>query len=338
MSTNPSSVHRSAHNIGYVLFGSALALFVAVLVSLLCGVSVYSPYQVFSDSEVRAIVMQLRLPRTISAVLVGAGLSVVGATYQAIFRNYLASPFTLGVSSGAALVASVALLFGLSASRYSFDVGVFALIGALVSILLITLLHRLNRRGDSSSLLLIGIVFSFFCSSVMTLLQYVADYSQLFQVTRWLMGGIPTATWGDLCIGVLAFSVVFAWALRNARGLDLMLFGDDFALVKGVDVAQLTRTAFILTSVVVGWVVAQCGVIGFVGIIVPALARLLVGVTHSRLIILSALLGALLVVMCDVAGRVVISPFEVPAGVFSAVIGGPVFVLLMLKAGQRVVP
>jgi iron complex transport system permease protein len=230
----------------------------------------------------------------------------------------------------------VALLFGFSASRYSFDIGVFALLGALVSIFIITLIHRINRRGDSNSLLLIGIVFSFFCSSVMTLLQYVADYSQLFQVTRWLMGGIPTASWSDLCIGALAFGVVFAWALRNARGLDLMLFGDDFASVKGIDVAHVTQTAFILTSVVVGWVVAQCGVIGFVGIIVPAVARLLVGVTHFRLLIVSALLGALLVVLCDVAGRVIISPFEIPAGVFTAVIGGPAFVLLMVKAGKRV--
>jgi iron complex transport system permease protein len=115
-----------------------------------------------------------------------------------------------------------------------------------------------------------------------------------------------------------------------------MLFGDDFASVKGIDVAHVTQTAFILTSVVVGWVVAQCGVIGFVGIIVPAVARLLVGVTHFRLLIVSALLGALLVVLCDVAGRVIISPFEIPAGVFTAVIGGPAFVLLMVKAGKRV--
>jgi iron complex transport system permease protein len=337
MSLALCSVERSSRNIGYVLLGSALCLCLAVLASLLCGVTLYSPYEVISDSDVRSIVMQLRLPRTICAVLVGAGLSVVGATYQAIFRNYLASPFTLGVSSGAALVASIALLLGFSASRYSVDVGVFALLGALASIFIITLLHRINRRGDSNSLLLIGIVFSFFCSSVMTLLQYVADYSQLFQVTRWLMGGIPTATWSDLGIGALAFGVVFAWALRNARGLDLMLFGDDFASVKGIDVAQITQTAFILTSVVVGWVVAQCGVIGFVGIIVPALARLLVGVTHSRLLIVSALLGALLVLVCDVAGRVVISPFEIPAGVFTAVIGGPAFVLLMIKAGKRIV-
>jgi iron complex transport system permease protein len=335
MSINVDDAQRPAKNTDYLLLCAALFLCVGVLLSLLCGVTFYSPHEVFTNLEVRSIVISLRLPRTLCAVLVGASLSVVGATYQAIFRNYLASPFTLGVSSGAALLASVSLLFGFSSSRYSLDIGVFALIGALASIFIITLLHRINRHGDSNSLLLIGIVFSFFCSSVMTLLQYLADYSQLFQVTRWLMGGIPTATWSDLGLGALAFGVVFVWALRNARGLDLMLFGDDFASVKGVDVAQLTQTAFICTSIVVGWVVAQCGVVGFVGIIVPALARLMVGVTHFRLIILSALLGALLVLMCDITGRVLISPFEIPAGVFTAVIGGPAFVWLMVKSRQR---
>jgi iron complex transport system permease protein len=318
-----------------VILGVFLVLVCVTALSLLCGATFYSPRVAFSDPDAGSIIVNLRLPRTLCAILVGAGLSVAGATYQAIFRNYLASPFTLGVSSGAALSASAALLFGWCSSRYGLDIGVFALMGALASIVMITAIHSCNRKGDTQSLLLVGIVFSFFCSSVMSLLQYLADYSQLFQVTRWMMGGIPTASWGDLGIGATAIGVVIIWALKNAHGLDLMLFGDDFAAVKGVDVSRLTRTAFVLTSVVVGWVVAQCGVIGFVGIIVPAIARLLVGLTHARVLLLSALLGALLVVLCDVAGRVTVPPFEIPAGVFTAVVGGPVFVVLMLRPVRR---
>jgi iron complex transport system permease protein len=208
---------------------------------------------------------------------------------------------------------------------------VFALVGAFASIMLILSVYRLSYRKDSNTLLLVGIVFSFFCSSLLTLFQYVADYSQLFQITRWMMGGIPVAGWDDLILGAVCVAVVFVWSLRNTRGLDLMLFGDDVAAVKGVDTRRLTTATFILTSFVVGWIVAQCGVIGFVGIIVPALARLLVGVSHAQVIPLSALLGALLVLACDIAGRLLIAPFEIPAGVFTAVLGGPAFVVLLCR-------
>lgn len=307
----------------------------AVAISLLCGVTWYSPATLASNPEALSIVLNLRMPRTACAVLVGAGLAIVGTTYQSIFKNYLASPFTLGVSSGAALAASAAVIFGVTSSRYGLDVGLCALVGAFLSIILILCVHQRQRSRDSNSLLLVGIVFSFFCSSLMTLMQYLADYSQLFQVTRWMMGGIPSASMADLGVGAVCVSVTFLWALRNARGLDLLLFGDDVASIKGVDVANVTKTTFIFTSFVVGWVVAQCGVIGFVGIIVPALARMLVGISHVRVLPLAAVLGALLVLACDVVGRLIMMPFEVPAGVFTAVLGGPAFVLLLLFPPRR---
>jgi iron complex transport system permease protein len=169
----------------------------------------------------------------------------------------------------------------------------------------------------------------------MTLLQYVADYSQLFQVTRWMMGGIPSVEWRDLAIGAVCVGVTFAWSMRNSRGLDLLLFGDDVATIKGVDVAHLTNTTFVFTSFVVGWVVAQCGIIGFVGIIVPAVARMLVGISHARALPLAAVIGALLVVVCDVLGRIIIAPFEVPAGVFTAVLGAPAFVFLLVQPPRK---
>jgi iron complex transport system permease protein len=314
---------------------SLACLIGAVTLSLLCGVTWYSPATVVSEPEARSIVWNLRMPRTVCAVLVGAGLAIVGTTYQSIFKNYLASPFTLGVSSGAALAASAAVIFGFTSSRHGIDVGLCALVGAFLSIVVILGVHRRQKARDSNSLLLVGIVFSFFCSSLMTLMQYLADYSQLFQVTRWMMGGIPSIGWSDLGIGAVCVSVTFVWALRNARGLDLLLFGDDVASVKGIHVAQLTSTMFVFTSFVVGWVVAQCGIIGFVGIIVPAVARILVGISHVRVLPLAAVLGALLVVACDVLGRLVVVPFEVPAGVFTAVLGGPAFVLLLLFPPRR---
>jgi iron complex transport system permease protein len=317
-----------------VFFIALLALATVVVASLLCGVTSFTPWEAVSNDETRALILQLRLPRTLCAVVVGGGLAIVGAIYQSIFRNYLASPFTLGVSSGAALAASSALVLGFGSAWGGLDIGVYALLGALGSIGSILAVYRLNARNDSNTLLLIGIVFSFFCSSLLTLLQYVADFSQLFQVTRWMMGGIPLVSWDDLVLGTMCVLVVLVWALRNARGLDLMLFGDDLASVKGIDARRLTTATFVLTSFVVGWVVAQCGVIGFVGIIVPALSRLLVGVSHSRVLPISAVLGALLVVLCDLAGRMLIAPFEIPAGVFTAVLGGPAFVVLLCRPSR----
>jgi iron complex transport system permease protein len=315
--------------------GSAIFLLAAFCLSLLVGATVYSPWQLVSDDHARGIVLQLRLPRVLCCALVGAGLAVIGVAYQALFRNYLASPFTLGVSSGAALCASAALVFGLASTRGGLDVGLFALIGALCSIALILTVARRVRRADSQSLLLVGIVFSFFCSSIMSLIQYLADYSQLFQVTRWMMGGIQAVGWSDLGIGAMCAAVTCTWLLSHSRQLDLMLFGDDLASVKGLDPVRFSRITFVLSSFLVGWIVSQCGIIGFVGIVVPAISRILVGVSHSRVLPISLLLGALLVVSCDLLGRVVIAPFEIPAGVFTSLIGGPVFVLLLLGGGRR---
>lgn len=318
-----------------VVILACLALLVTCFSSLLCGITNFSPSDLYTDPEARSVVLNLRLPRTVFAVLVGAGLSMVGACYQALFKNYLASPFTLGVSSGAALAASSALVFGLTSSSIGLDISVCAIIGALVSIAVITSITMRQRYGSASTLLLIGIVYSFFCSSLLTLLQYLCDYAQLFRVTRWMMGGIPTVAWGDLLLGAVFVAATFAWLMRNERGLDLILFGDDIARVKGIDVSRLTRTSFVLTSLVVGWVVAQCGVIGFVGIIVPALCRMVIGIRHKFLIPLSCVVGGILVVACDVVGRVAIAPFEIPAGVFTSVIGGPAFIVIMLAQGRK---
>lgn len=330
---------------GYLVTGLASLLAIALGSAALLGVTNYAPWSVLSDPEARSIVVDVRLPRVLCSALVGAGLAVVGVAYQALFRNYLASPFTLGISSGAALCASTALIFGFTTSRGGIDVGLCALVGALLSIVVIlAIAKRLDRpngrrnglaTADSHSLLLVGIVFSFFCSSVMTLLQYVADYSQLFQVTRWMIGGIPTLSWGELAVGMVCALVIVAWLWAHSRQLDLMLFGDDMAAVKGLDAPRFSRATFVLSSFLVGWIVAQCGVIGFVGIVIPAIARTLVGVSHARVLPIALLLGALLVVSCDLVGRVVIAPFEIPAGVFTSVLGGPAFIVLLLSSGRR---
>jgi iron complex transport system permease protein len=310
---------------------SCVALVAAACAGLFFGATPISLQDAFSSPDAQMVLFDLRLPRILLAILIGGALATVGAAYQTLFRNALASPFTLGVSSGAAVGASCALMFG----GGNWGVASSAMLGALISIGLILAISRRLGGGAGESLLLVGIVFSFVCSSVVTMLYYISDYSQLFRVTRWMMGGVPNATYRDLLIGACLIVALFMWLLRSARDLDLMAFGDEVASIKGVSVMPLYYVTFVLSSLVVGWIVSQCGVIGFVGIIVPAIVRLLVGLRHRDVLPLSFLLGAVLVVVCDLMGRVTRPPFEIPAGVFTALVGGPVFICLAIIGDRR---
>lgn len=310
---------------------SVLMLIASMMCALMYGATRASLGDLVSSQEARLVILELRLPRVLLALLVGGALASVGAVYQTLFRNPLASPFTLGVSSGAALGASLSLM----ANNSPMGVASSAMVGALASIGLIMIISRRLGEAAGDSLLLVGVVFSFLCSSILTMLQYISDYSQLFRVTRWMMGGIPAVTVGDLGMGALLVAIFLTYVLTRHRAFDLVLFGDDVASVKGVAVSPLYYTTFILSSLIVGWIVAQCGVIGFVGIVVPACARLLVGLRHRVVVPLSFLLGAGLVVLCDLLGRVVRPPFEVPAGVFTAIVGGPVFIILVVLGYRR---
>lgn len=313
-----------------ILLG-ALALIGVCFVAVLNGAIAFPLSEALSPGDARRVVLELRLPRVLFAAVVGGALAIIGAAYQTLFRNPLASPFTLGVSSGAALGASISLML----SSPVLGVTSSAMLGALASILLIVTVSKRLGSAAGDSLLLVGIVFSFFCSSILTMLQYISDYSQLFRVTRWMMGGVPAVTLWDVAVGAVMVGVLAVWLLKNSTDLDFMLFGDDVATTKGVSVSRLYYVTFVLSSLLIGWIVAQCGVIGFVGIVVPAIVRMLVGLAHRYVVPLSFVFGALLVVVCDLGGRVIRPPFEIPAGVFTAVIGGPIFITLAIMRPRR---
>ncbi len=324
---------RGASAVAWIYVLAVLSLALSCVAALACGATNYSFTQIVGDADVQRVVLFVRLPRVLFAAIVGGGLAVTGACYQAIFKNHLASPFSLGVSSAAALGASLSLLYGTHPLFAGADTAVCAIVGALCGISGILACSR--RDSSAERLLLVGIVFSFLCSSALTLLQYLADYSQLFRVTRWLMGGVPIATFSDVVVGSVLLVVVGGWAWCRARNLDLMLFGDELARTKGVNTFAVRRVAFLISSLFIGWSVSMCGVIGFVGIIVPALIRLAVGISHRALVPLSCVLGATLVVVCDMFGRVIVAPFEVPAGVFTSLVGGPLFIVLLMKRAPR---
>jgi iron complex transport system permease protein len=289
------------------------------------------------SSAAMTIVWKIRVPRVLAALLSGAGLALGGAAFQAMFRNPLATPFTLGVASGAAfgvaLVSRIAFSLRLPGASLS---SAAALAGALLAVAVVWMITHLRPAFSTMVLLLAGVAMSFFFSSLILFLQYTASLGDSFRIVRWLMGGFGAV---DLpaAVGILPFVVLGGCALLwKARELDLLTTGDDLAASRGVEVARTRKTIFLATSVMVGGVVAACGPIGFVGMMAPHICRLVVGSDHRTLLPASALFGGAFLVLCDTLARVVIAPAEIPVGVITAFLGGPFFLWLLLRRGGRI--
>ena len=313
-----------------------LGLIVAILIGLYVG---YQPLDVAalkSDPIARAVFFRLRLPRVIMAGLVGASLATVGAALQALFRNPLAEPFTLGVSGGASLGASIAIAFGLGASFAGLPlIFIAGFAGALLSVFLV---YRLARSGGGvilpGALLLAGVVLNLSASAGVLIIQYLASYGRSLQILRWLIGSLDVVGF-DLIWKMLIF-LIPGWMvlLGHARDLHLLATGEESAASLGVDVRRTERVVFMASSLIVAVTVSVGGTIGFVGLIVPHTARLLFGQDVRVLLPASFLLGAAFLVLADTLARVVISPTELPVGAITALLGGPVF-LILLRRQQR---
>jgi len=315
-------------------FGLLGCLILALALAPLFGSADINPIAgiVGSEPVAKTIFWNLRLPRVILAGLAGASLGVAGCVFQALFRNNLASPYTLGVASSASFGAVLFLkssLLGGVATGMNLGVGIGALIGAFFSIIPISLL-----RGLKAELLIIcGLVLAFFFSSLTILVQSLSSLNESYSMIRWMMGGVETLSWGYLgltsffCLGLMAF----IW--RGARVLDLLFMGDEFSQAKGIDVRSERRKYFILTSLLIALIVACCGPIGFVGIIVPNLCRILFGARMSSLIPLSAASSAIFLIACDTLARTILGPSVIPVGVVTALIGTPIFALLIVRKG-----
>ncbi|MBN2450352.1 MAG: iron ABC transporter permease [Lentisphaeria bacterium] len=291
--------------------------------------------------NLRTIFWQIRVPRVCIGFLAGAGLAACGMAFQALFRNALATPFTLGVAGGASLGAALYVRLGVSFALLTVSgASVFAFLGALGSICLVYGLTRLRRGFSTATMLLAGIAVNLFFSSLILFLQYLSDFTQSFQILRWLMGGLETMGYGSVLNLAPMVGVGLAVLFALTHELNLLTIGEDLAVSRGVDVPGVKRTLFLATSVCVGGVVAVCGPIGFVGMMVPHICRLLVGGNHRRLLPACCLFGGVFLTLCDTAARTVIAPAEVPVGVITSVLGGPFFVWLLVGApagGLRIV-
>jgi iron complex transport system permease protein len=313
---------------------------VVALLTVACAVSLGPRGAVSSllpDDPIEArILTEVRLPRVSLGFLAGAALATAGMAFQALFRNALATPYTLGVSAGASLGAVIYVHLGISASLAGIPGYAFAaLAGAILSIALVYAVARATSGFSSSTLLLAGVAISFLFTSVILAIQYIGDVTTSFRIGRWLLGGLEVVGFLPV-IHVLPFAVVgIAILLAISRELDLLVVGEESAAARGVSVVTVKQLIFAAASLMVGGIVATCGPIGFVGLVVPHVGRIILGPKHRALGPFSVLAGGTFLVACDTVGRTVVAPVEIPVGIITALIGGPFFLAMLVQGHAR---
>jgi iron complex transport system permease protein len=282
------------------------------------------------------ILFRARIPRLLLAAIVGGALAAAGAALQALLRNPLAEPHLVGISSGAALAAVLALVTVPVVLGHALVVPVAAFLGALLSIWIVVRLAFVGERVDPYTLLLIGVIYNAFTGALLMFINSIVDLYQAHGVLFWLMGHIGTreySTVGALALYSLAGLSLLLW---HARDLDCLSLGDERAAELGVDVERARRMIFVAAALLVGAVVSVSGLIGFVGLVVPHLMRLVVGADHRMLLPASYLAGAIFLVWADTVARTVLGATEIPVGVVTALVGAPVFAYLLRRERRLV--
>ncbi len=287
----------------------------------------------YADNVDAQIFFVARLPRVLTGALVGAALAAAGAVLQALFRNPLAAPETLGVSAGAALGAILAITFGADMRLGPLaPVPLASLVGALSAMSVVYLLASATRRALSTSVLLLaGVALNAFISAMILFVQYLADFTQTYRAVRWLIGDLDVGAFAPIAAALPLVLVAFAIFATLPGALNLLSLGPDAAAARGVDVARAQRLAFVSSSLATSAAVSLAGPVAFIGIIVPHLVRLVVGVDHRLVLPAAALFGAAFLIICDLIARTIISPVELPVGIVTAVIGGPFFLWLLVR-------
>ncbi len=317
----------------HIIIALTTLSFSILLTAPLLGKDIISPSVLYSGSAIdRKILLSIRLPRVLMAFLAGSMLALSGMSFQALFRNPLATPFTLGVSSGAALGAALFIRTGFIFSILGISgVSIAAFTGAILAVALVYALTRIKGGFSTATLLLAGIAISFFFSSVILFIQYISGQSHSFRIMRWLMGSISSADTRRL-YNILPFAITGTCiSILLKRELNLLMAGEDIAISRGVNVSLIRKMVFFSASLMVGGVVAVCGPIGFVGMMSPHICRMIVGSDHRYLSPATFLLGGIFLVICDTLARTLIAPAEIPVGVITALLGGPFFIWLLMK-------
>jgi iron complex transport system permease protein len=293
----------------------------------------FDPDIPWADNVDAQIFFIARLPRVLAGAIVGSLLAGAGVLLQALLRNPLATPYTLGVSTGGGLGAILAIAFQLDIGPVgAVSVPMASFAGALIATTLVYFLATRVRGGLSTNVLLLaGVTLNAFFSAIITFVQYLIDFADWYRTARWLLGNLDVSSFRPLLAATPLLLLSLAIFAMLPRTLNLLTLGEDIASARGVDVRRAQRLAFLSSSLATGAAVSLAGPIGFIGIIVPHLVRLIVGADHRVVLPAAILFGASFLVLCDVIARTVMAPIELPVGVVTAMIGGPFFMWLLVR-------
>ncbi|MBP7494740.1 MAG: iron ABC transporter permease [Spirochaetales bacterium] len=318
-----------AVSVMYLSFGVVPVSFVDSIRILL------GKWEGLSSAQVLAV-EGIRLPRLITALLVGSGLAVSGAAYQGLFRNRLADPFVTGVSAGAVFGCTLAVLFGFQSGLWGLGgITLFAFLGALGTSVAVFLILGVLKRASSATILLIGISLNFFLSAVVSLLMFL-NRNRIESIVLWTMGSVASANKEKVFFALPFFLIGMAGLFFFSRPLDYLSLGDDVARVHGQNVSRSRFLIILFASLVTSVCVSLSGVIGFIGLVTPNMARLIAGSRHRNIFLYSVLLGAVFFVGSDILAKTLLVPSEIPVGIITSLLGVPVFVALVLKSFRRI--
>jgi iron complex transport system permease protein len=320
-----------------VLAGLALLLGPLVGSTQIRLTAVFDRHLPFAENTDAQIFFVARLPRVLAAAVVGSGLSLAGVVFQALLRNPLASPDTLGVSAGASLGAMLAITFHADFSILGVSaVPLASFAGSLGALGMVYGLSLARRRGAPTMVLLLaGVALTALLSAVVRFVQYLADFTETFQTMRWMMGSLDVAAYEPIAAALVPMILAWAGFATLPRVLDLISLGTESAAARGVDVHLAERVALFSASLSTGAAVSLGGPVAFLGIIVPHLVRLMVGADHRLVLPAAGLFGAAFLIGCDLVARTAFQPLEMPVGIVTAIIGGPVFLWLLFRRSPR---
>lgn len=332
----------------------AILLVVLFILSIILGISFgavdippYDVYRVFLykilgikignlgellNSTVFDIIWEVRMPRVLLGAFTGMSLAVVGVIMQATIQNPLGDPYILGLSSGASLGATFSILIGFTGLLSSFGVGLGAFLGALVASIFVYFLAKIGGRITPFKMILAGMVIGSICSSLTSLIIFLSkDNEGIRTVNFWMMGSLAGAEWSNIVLPIMVSIIPLIYFFTQYRNLNLIVLGDETSITLGLNVEKHRKIYMILSSLVTGVIVSVCGTIGFVGIMIPHIVRLIFGTDHKVLLPFSALLGAIFLIWADVIARCAVSNMELPIGIITSVIGAPFLLWLMIK-------
>ena len=332
----------------------AILLVVLFILSIILGISFgavdippYDVYRVFLykvlgikignlgellNSTVFDIIWEVRMPRVLLGAFTGMSLAVVGVIMQATIQNPLGDPYILGLSSGASLGATFSILIGFTGVLSSFGVGLGAFLGALVASIFVYFLAKIGGRITPFKMILAGMVIGSICFSLTSLIIFLSkDNEGIRTVNFWMMGSLAGAEWSNIVLPIMVSIIPLIYFFTQYRNLNLIVLGDETSITLGLNVEKHRKIYMILSSLVTGVIVSVCGTIGFVGIMIPHIVRLIFGTDHKVLLPFSALLGAIFLIWADVIARCAVSNMELPIGIITSVIGAPFLLWLMIK-------